>query len=187
MSTIVASPQLKYPTRQSYCSEAEGDWIACEGGQLLGTKVLCPEDSPRIYNEKSPAGVSIISPSGVAASMYADNELLFPAYVIPSLQQSRGEEWSALVERVSNLPDDSIELLAFSLMMIRIDGCLSCETDSYRAMRGCKACSKQSLRRYRGSDLDLVSVYQKALEDVQQYLEIQVTIIIEEPISARAA
>ncbi|MCK5634381.1 MAG: hypothetical protein KAI06_04815 [Anaerolineales bacterium] len=119
--------------------------------------------------------------------MYADNELLFPAYVISSLRHSRGEEWSALVERVSNLPDDNIDILAFSLMMIRIDGCMSCETDSYRAMRGCKACSKQSLRRYKGSDLELVSAYQKALEDVQQYLEIQVPSIIEEPISARAA
>jgi len=119
--------------------------------------------------------------------MYADNELLFPTYVISSLQHSRGDEWSALVERVSNLPADNIETLAFSLLMIRVDGCLSCETDSYRAMRGCKACSKQSLRRFKGSDLELVAAYQKALEDVQQYLEVQVPIVIEEPISARAA
>lgn len=119
--------------------------------------------------------------------MYADNELLFPVNVISSLRHSRGEEWSALVERVSGLPEDNIELLAFSLMMVRIDGCLSCETDSYRAMRGCKACSEQSLRRYKGSDLELLSIYQVALDDVQQYLEVQIPIVIEEPISARAA
>lgn len=119
--------------------------------------------------------------------MYADNELLFPMHVISNLQHSRGDEWCALVERVSNLPEGDIELLAFSLMMIRLDGCLSCETDSYRAMRGCKACSKQSLRRYKGSDLELLSIYQQALEDVHQYLEVQVPTVIEEPISARAA
>ncbi|HUS84618.1 MAG TPA: hypothetical protein VMX56_05705 [Anaerolineales bacterium] len=136
---------------------------------------------------KSTAGVSIITPSGVVASMYADNELLFPVNVISGLRYSRGEEWSALVERVSNLPEDNMELLAFSLMMVRIDGCLTCETDSYRAMRGCKACSEQSLRRYKGSDLELLSTYQKALEDVQQYFEVHVPIVIEEPISARAA
>jgi hypothetical protein len=119
--------------------------------------------------------------------MYADNELLFPTHVISSLQHSRGDEWCALVERISNLPKGDIELLAFSLMMIRLDGCLSCETDSYRAMRGCKACSRQSLRRYKGSDLELLGIYQQALEDVQQYLEVQVPTVIEEPISARAA
>ena len=119
--------------------------------------------------------------------MYADNELLFPVHVISNLQHSRGDEWCALVERVSNLPEGDIELLAFSLMMIRLDRCLTCETDSYRAMRGCKACSKQSLRRYKGSDLELLSIYQQALEDVHQYLEVQVPTVIEEPISARAA
>ncbi len=119
--------------------------------------------------------------------MYADNELLFPVHVISNLQHSRGDEWCALVERVSNIPEGDIEVLAFSLMMIRLDGCLSCETDSYRAMRGCKVCSKQSLRRYKGSDLELISIYQQALEDVQQYLEIQTPTVIEEPISARAA
>jgi hypothetical protein len=119
--------------------------------------------------------------------MYADNELLFPVHVISNLQHSRGDDWCALVERVSNLPEGDIELLAFSLMMIRLDGCLSCETDSYRAMRGCKACSKQSLRRYKGSDLELLSIYHEALEDVQQYLEVQTPTVIEEPISARAA
>lgn len=119
--------------------------------------------------------------------MYADNELLFPVHVISNLQHSRGDDWCALVERVSNLPECDIEPLAFSLMMIRLDGCLSCETDSYRAMRGCKACSKQSLRRYKGSDLELLSIYQQALEDVQQYLEVYAPTVIEEPISARAA
>ncbi len=119
--------------------------------------------------------------------MYADNELLFPVHVISNLQHSRGDEWCALVERVSNLPEGDIELLAFSLMMIRLDGCLSCETDSYRAMRGCKACSKQSLRRYKGSDMELLSIYQQALEDVHQYLGVQVPTVIGEPISARAA
>ena len=119
--------------------------------------------------------------------MYADNELLFPTCAISSLQHSRGDEWAALIERIINLPDDSIDTLAFSLMMVRLDGCLSCETDSYRAMRGCKACSKQSLRRYKGSDLELLNIYKNAHEDVQKYLEVHLPIVIEEPLTARAA
>src|SRR4030065_378329 len=87
--------------------------------------------------------------------MYAENELLFPPYVIPHLARAGGERWRALVDRVTSLPPDHAEALAFSLMMIRLDGCLSCETDSYRAMRGCAACALQTLHRFKGTDQDL--------------------------------
>ena len=102
--------------------------------------------------------------------MYADNELLFPPYVIPLLADSRGKEWASLVERVAALPEDHPESLAFSLMMIRLDGCMACETDSYRAMRGCSACALQTLRRHKASDADLLARYKKALGDVQGHL-----------------
>jgi DNA-binding helix-hairpin-helix protein with protein kinase domain len=102
--------------------------------------------------------------------MYAENELLFPPYVIAHLARARGETWRALVDRVTSLPADHAETLAFSLMMIRLDGCLSCETDSYRAMRGCAACALQTLHRFKGSEQDLLQRYQKALQDVQAYL-----------------
>jgi len=102
--------------------------------------------------------------------MYADNELLFPPYVIPMLANSRGKDWASLVERVAQLPDDHPESLAFSLMMIRLDGCMACETDSYRAMRGCSACALQTLRRHKASDADLLQRYDKALGDVESHL-----------------
>jgi hypothetical protein len=105
--------------------------------------------------------------------MYAANELMFPSYVIPLLRNMRGPEWDALVERVTGLPETHDERLAFMLMMIRLNGCMVCETDSYRAMRGCGACSKQTMRRYKGADQDLMRAYQQALEDVQRYLERQ--------------
>ena len=102
--------------------------------------------------------------------MYAENELLFPPYVIPHLVRARGEDWRALIERVTALPPDDPQVLALSLLMIRLDGCLSCETDSYRAMRGCAACALQTLHRFKGTDQDLLQRYQKALQDVQAYL-----------------
>jgi hypothetical protein len=102
--------------------------------------------------------------------MYADNELLFPTHVIPALRHARGERWRALVEEISSLPEDHPQRLAFSLMMIRLDGCLTCETDSYRAMRGCKACARQMLRRYKRSDDALLKVFAEALEDVEAFL-----------------
>jgi hypothetical protein len=104
--------------------------------------------------------------------MYAENELLFPPYVIPALARARGERWRELVEHVLSLPADDAQALAFSLMRIRLDGCLSCETDSYRAMRGCAACALQTLHRFKGSDQDLLQRYRKALGDVEAYLAV---------------
>ena len=98
--------------------------------------------------------------------MYASNELMFPPRVIPSLRDVRGPEWQRLVDRVAALPEDHPECLAFTLMMIRLDGCLDCETDSYRAMRGCALCAIQTLRRFKGSDRDLLARHRDALREV---------------------
>ncbi len=101
--------------------------------------------------------------------MYADNALLFPHRVIPSLQKLRGPKWEELIEHVMTLPECHEETLAMMLVMIRLNGCLGCETDSYRAMRGCTACSLQTLRRFKGSDDDLLRLYEEALYDVRKF------------------
>ena len=102
--------------------------------------------------------------------MYSSNEILFPNYVIPLLRDMRGEEWRGLIDRVSVLPPDHPDMLAFVLLMIRLNGCMECETDSYRAMRGCAMCTAQTLRRYHESDRDLLKMYEEALANVQAYL-----------------
>jgi len=101
--------------------------------------------------------------------MYTNNELLFPHHVIPSLKNLRGAKWNALVERIVPLNENHEETLALMLMMIRLNGCLACETDSYRAMRGCAPCAIQTLRRYKGSDEDLIDAYEQALHEVRVY------------------
>ncbi len=105
--------------------------------------------------------------------MYTNNELLFPNYVIPVLRDMRGPEWRDLIDRVADLADDDPEKLAFVLMMMRLNGCLDCETDSYRAMRGCALCAAQTLRRFGGSDDDLLDAYGEALDDVRAFLAAQ--------------
>ena len=102
--------------------------------------------------------------------MYAGNELLFPAYAIAHLRDVRGPKWRALVERVLRLEEDHPEALAFSLMMMKLDGCRTCETDSFRAMRGCVACAQQTIHRFKGSDGDLLKLYAEALTEVKAYL-----------------
>jgi hypothetical protein len=101
--------------------------------------------------------------------MYTNNELMFPHHVIPEIKTARGMQWQALVERVMQLPETSEETLALMLTMVRIDGCMTCETDSYRAMRGCAACALQTLRRYKGDDNELMDQYEQALKEVRQF------------------
>ena len=120
--------------------------------------------------------------------MYAENEILFPPHAVTKIRTARGEDWQELVDGVLRLPEDHPRSLALSLTMIRLDGCLTCETDSYRAMRGCVPCALQSLRRFKGSDQDLIRRYHEALAEVESYLEqTEVAPIPEEGIPARAA
>jgi hypothetical protein len=101
--------------------------------------------------------------------MYASNQLMFPHSVIASLQDLRGPKWAALVGRIATLGESDEECLALMLTMIRLNGCIVCETDSYRAMRGCGACAVQTLRRYKGTDEELLAAYAVALDDVRRY------------------
>jgi hypothetical protein len=102
--------------------------------------------------------------------MYTENSLMFPHRAIPSLRKLRGSKWQSLVERIMKLPECHEETLAFMLMMIRINGCMGCETDSYRAMRGCTACAVQTLRRYKGDDDELLQAFEEALEDIRNFV-----------------
>lgn len=102
--------------------------------------------------------------------MYPKAELLFPPRLIASLRNLRGPEWAALVERVARLPETNPDSLAFSLMMIRLDGCVKCHEGSFKYMRGCQLCATQAVMQFKGTDGDLLTLYQKARRDVDAYL-----------------
>jgi hypothetical protein len=101
----------------------------------------------------------------------SDTEMLFPARVIPSLKHLRGAAWRRLVEQVSKQEEGERDTLAFGLMMIRLDGCLTCHADSYRAMRGCTACAQQTIARFKEPDEALIRLFKQARKDVDAYLE----------------
>ena len=103
--------------------------------------------------------------------MYVTTEIMFPPHLIPTLRKACGPEWERLVDKVSPLEETHPESLAFSLTMIRLNGCLECETDSFRAMRGCDTCALQTVRRCRNKERDLLKSYKVALKDVEAYLE----------------
>jgi hypothetical protein len=101
----------------------------------------------------------------------SDTEMLFPARVIPTLKPLRGAAWKNLVARVARQEDGARDTLAFGLMMIRLNGCLTCHADSYRAMRGCTACAQQSVLRCKETDAGMVKLFKQAQRDVDEYLE----------------
>ncbi|MEL6150194.1 MAG: hypothetical protein AAFV33_12875 [Chloroflexota bacterium] len=103
--------------------------------------------------------------------MYTSNDIFFPHHIIPSLKHLRGPKWHDLVCEISSCTECDTRTIAFMLMMARLNGCVSCETDSYRAMRGCSLCTQQTLRRYKGTDEDLIGLYKNALDDVKQFTE----------------
>ncbi len=101
----------------------------------------------------------------------SDTEILFPIRVIPSLRDLRGTQWMELIDRLIQLPADDAEVVAFSLMMVRLGGCNACNADSFRAMRGCTHCARLTVRRSKSSDQDLIDLINSTREEVSEYLD----------------
>ncbi len=98
-------------------------------------------------------------------------ELLFPPHLIPGLKNLRGEAWRELVAHVASLPDTHPDTLAFCLMMIRLNACMSCVSGSYRFMRGCELCAQQTIARYQGPDEELIELFERARADLAQHVQ----------------
>jgi len=100
----------------------------------------------------------------------ADTELLFPLRVVSSLRGMRGEEWNRLVDHIESTDCTKSEQYAFVLMMVRLNGCIACDADSFRAMRGCTQCARQIIKRYKGPDAELLAQYRQAQAEMQNFL-----------------
>ena len=98
-----------------------------------------------------------------------DTDFIFPSRVIPALRDLKGKSWQQLADRAAAAPLDDPEHLSFILMMVGLNGCESCNADSYKAMRGCTPCSVQSIERFSGSDADLLKKYEKARKKLDTY------------------
>ena len=104
--------------------------------------------------------------------VYQKYELLFTPHLILKLRDLRGEEWRKLIEYLSALPEDHPDALAFSLIMIRLNSCLTCEMDSYRAQRGCALCARQAVLSFKGTDRQLIQRYERAKKEIDHQLRL---------------
>jgi hypothetical protein len=100
-----------------------------------------------------------------------DTDLLFPPRVIPQLRDLRDPAWSQVVDHATEAGAKDPERLAFVLLMVRLSGCVNCQSDSYRAMQGCTLCASQAIKRFRGSEDDLAKQLAEARQEVECFLE----------------
>jgi hypothetical protein len=98
-----------------------------------------------------------------------DIDLLFPSRAIEPLRRLRGDLWERLIGSLVELEAQSPERIAFVLFMVRLGSCTTCQSDSFRAMRGCVMCSSTTIKRYKGSDQSLIELYNEAKKDVSKY------------------
>jgi len=103
--------------------------------------------------------------------MYPDSEILFAPHCIPELRDLRGPEWAELVDRIASLPDGHIDVLGFSLTIVELSSCLTCDLDSYRATLGCCTCAQRSVSGFKGDDRALIALFQSKRGEVLAYLE----------------
>ncbi len=102
--------------------------------------------------------------------MYPESEILFPARSIIDLRTARnGESWMQLIDRLSSLPETHQDVLAFSLMMIRLGNCLTCDLDSYRASLGCSQCARRTVQSFKGKDDKLIDKMEEARHELRVY------------------
>ncbi len=103
--------------------------------------------------------------------MYPDSEILFPYRAIKGLAHLRGPLWQRLVQHILQLPEDHPDVIAFSLLIMRLADCLHCDQGSYKAYLGCQMCSQRIVSGFKGTDEDFIYLYEEAREDVRRYLE----------------
>jgi hypothetical protein len=100
-----------------------------------------------------------------------ETEILFPAYLIPELREVRGEKWKHFIDSFSDSPDRAKLESGLVLFLVKQGGCIGCNADSFRAMRGCKLCSQQTIKRYKGSDQSIIDQVQSAKTEMEHWLK----------------
>lgn len=100
-----------------------------------------------------------------------DTETLYPFRVTSQLRKHRSQVWKEMIDELlsPNSPDE--DKIGFSMMMVKMGGCVTCSADSFRAMKGCTHCASQTIRRYRGSDEELRDLYLENVAEVKAYLK----------------
>lgn len=100
--------------------------------------------------------------------MILDKPIIFTYATIGKLRGLYGVRWNALIDTVLAAPEDHECVVAFIIMMSKLNDCVKCHPHSERIQAGCKQCSIARLARVRDED-KVLSVYADALAQVRAF------------------
>lgn len=98
-------------------------------------------------------------------------ELLFAHWAIRHLKHVRGPRWQKLVLEVAGLPETHPDALAFQLMMVRLNSCISCDARKYVEKGGCARCSLTTLGFSKESEETLLARFRVARKEIAEVLK----------------
>jgi hypothetical protein len=98
-------------------------------------------------------------------------EILFANWAVRGLKNARGPKWRKLVEEITALPETDPDALAFQLMMVRLNGCLTCDARKYAERGGCARCSLTTLSFSKETDESLIARFRAARKEISQALK----------------
>ncbi len=103
-------------------------------------------------------------------------EFLFAHWAVPMLKELRGARWRDLVMRVARLDSTHPDALAFALMMVRLNGCVSCDAKRYRERGGCANCARFVLTTLnKEAETDLITRFRAAQKEIGRNLRARST------------
>lgn len=99
-------------------------------------------------------------------------EFLFAHWAVPALKDLRGARWRELVTRVGGLSSTHPDALAFALMMVRVNGCINCDSKRYRERAGCANCSRLVLTTMnKETEASLLARFRAAQKEIAQSMK----------------
>jgi hypothetical protein len=98
-------------------------------------------------------------------------EILFAHWAVRSLKDARGPKWNKLVKEIAALPEDHPDALAFQLMMVRLNGCVTCDARKYMERGGCARCSQTTLTFSKETEENLLARSRAARKEIAQSLK----------------
>lgn len=105
--------------------------------------------------------------------MQSHTEFLFAHWAVRALKDVRGERWRELIERITPLPSTHPDALAFALMMVRLNGCVTCDARRFRERGGCAQCSRFTLTTLvKESEAGLLARFRAAHKELERLPEL---------------
>jgi hypothetical protein len=94
-------------------------------------------------------------------------QISFPVSAIKQLKGMRSIAWDRFLDKIIPLDSDDPEVIGFVLMMTRQCNCTTCNSDSFRMLKGCEECGKQAIRRIKFNDDELISFHINCVKEIE--------------------